>query len=104
MSKFSDRENMSQVIIYKQDNGVVAVVIPTAEALEQYTIDEIAKKDVPPPKTVFDVPTGNFEQDEETGEMVEVKGPRTVEYTYKIVDSTSLPDSPQEEWDFDLIN
>jgi hypothetical protein len=34
-------------IIYNQDNGVVAVIIPTPEALEQHTIMEIAIKDVP---------------------------------------------------------
>jgi hypothetical protein len=34
-------------IIYNQDNGIVAVIIPTPEALEQHTIMEIAIKDVP---------------------------------------------------------
>lgn len=34
-------------IIYLQDNGVVAVIIPTPEALAQYGIEAIAKKDVP---------------------------------------------------------
>jgi hypothetical protein len=34
-------------IIFNQDNGVVAVIIPTPEALEQHTIMEIAIKDVP---------------------------------------------------------
>jgi hypothetical protein len=34
-------------IIYNQDNGVVAVIIPTPEALEQYSIQAIAIKDVP---------------------------------------------------------
>jgi hypothetical protein len=34
-------------IIYNQDNGVVAVIIPTAEALEQHGIQAIAIKDVP---------------------------------------------------------
>jgi hypothetical protein len=34
-------------IIYNQDNGVVAVIIPTPEALEHHTIMEIAIKDVP---------------------------------------------------------
>jgi hypothetical protein len=34
-------------IIYNQDNGVVAVIIPTPEALEQHSIMEIAIKDVP---------------------------------------------------------
>lgn len=38
---------MSQVVIYKQDNGVVAVVYPTPEALARFGIDAIAKKDVP---------------------------------------------------------
>jgi hypothetical protein len=34
-------------IIYNQDNGVVAVIIPTPEALEQHGIQAIAQKDVP---------------------------------------------------------
>jgi len=34
-------------IIYNQDNGVVAVIIPTPEALEQHSIEAIAIKDVP---------------------------------------------------------
>lgn len=38
---------MAQVIIYKQDNGGVAVVVPTPEALEQIGIQAIASKDVP---------------------------------------------------------
>jgi hypothetical protein len=36
-----------QVIIYKQDNGVLAVIRPTVEALELYGIEAIAAKDVP---------------------------------------------------------
>ncbi|MCA6392162.1 MAG: hypothetical protein IM607_12310 [Cytophagales bacterium] len=38
---------MSQVIIYTQDNGVVAVVYPAPEALALYGIEAIAQKDVP---------------------------------------------------------
>jgi hypothetical protein len=34
-------------IIYNQDNGVVAIIIPTPEALEQHGIQAIAIKDVP---------------------------------------------------------
>jgi hypothetical protein len=34
-------------IIYLQDNGSVAVIIPTPDALDQYGIEAIAKKDVP---------------------------------------------------------
>lgn len=53
---------MSQVILYKQDNGVAAIVRPTEEALARYGIDAIAQKDVPagkPYKIVdaSDVPT-----------------------------------------------
>jgi hypothetical protein len=38
---------MKPVIIYKQDNGVVAVIHPTEEALALYGIEAIAQKDVP---------------------------------------------------------
>ena len=38
---------MTQVIIYNQDNGVTAVIIPTPEALERHGIQAIAIKDVP---------------------------------------------------------
>ena len=36
-----------KVIIYKQDNGIVAIIRPTEEALQKYGIDAIALKDVP---------------------------------------------------------
>ena len=53
---------MNQVIIYKQDNGVVAILRPTAEALALYGIEAIAAKDVPAGKPykiigAADVPT-----------------------------------------------
>lgn len=38
---------MSQVIIYKQDNGVLSVIHPTPEALSDLGINAIAQKDVP---------------------------------------------------------
>ena len=38
---------MNQVIIYKQDNGVVAIVRPTEDAIALYGIEAIAQKDVP---------------------------------------------------------
>jgi len=38
---------MNKVIIYKQDNGVIAIVRPTLPALGQYGIHAIALKDVP---------------------------------------------------------
>ena len=37
---------MSQVIIYKNDNGI-SVIHPTQEAIELYGIEAIAAKDVP---------------------------------------------------------
>lgn len=57
------------VIIYKQDNGIPAVIIPTPEALSRYSIEQIARKDVPHGKA------------------------------YAIVDQSELPaDVPQEAW------
>jgi len=59
---------MTQVIIYNQDNGIPAVVMPTQEALNTYTIQEIAVKDVPSKKR------------------------------FGIVNVSELPDTPQEVW------
>tara|TARA_B100000085_G_scaffold13080_1_gene11275 strand:+ start:104 stop:376 length:273 start_codon:yes stop_codon:yes gene_type:complete len=36
-----------KVIIYKQDNGSVAVVYPNQTVVDKYGIDALAKKDVP---------------------------------------------------------
>lgn len=60
---------MTQCIIYKQDNGVLAVVIPAPECLETQSIMAIAIKDVPAGKP------------------------------FKIIDVSDLPlDIPQEAW------
>lgn len=82
---------MTQVIVYRQDNGVVAIIYPTQEAIDTLGIKAIAAKDVPSQKTVYDVPTGVFETDEETGETYEVMGPRLKPYPYKIIDVSELP-------------
>ena len=49
-------------IIYKTDEGGTAVIIPTDEALQSHTIQEIAEKDVPAGKpykivSVDDIPS-----------------------------------------------
>jgi hypothetical protein len=60
---------MTRVIIYNQDNGIPAVVMPTEEALQQHSIMAIAIKDVPAGKP------------------------------FKIIDVELLPqDVPQEVW------
>ena len=59
---------MTQVIIYNQDNGNVAVMVPTQEALDKYIIQAIEVKDVPAGKP------------------------------FAIVDSSMLPSEPQEAW------
>jgi len=60
---------MNQVIIFNQDNGIPAVVMPTEEALQQHGIMAIAIKDVPAGKP------------------------------FKIIDASDLPqDTPQEAW------
>jgi hypothetical protein len=38
---------MTKRIIYQNDDGGVAIIIPTSEVLEQHTIEEVALKDVP---------------------------------------------------------
>jgi hypothetical protein len=63
---------MTRVIIYKQDSGVPAFVIPTQEALDKYGIMAIAIKDVPAGKP------------------------------FKIIDASELPQGvPQEAWEID---
>jgi hypothetical protein len=59
---------MSQVIIYVQDNGIPAVIMPTQEALDAYGIMAIAVKDVPAGKP------------------------------FKVINASQLPDAPQETW------
>jgi hypothetical protein len=59
---------MPQVIIYNQDSGIPAVVMPTQEALDAHGIMAIAIKDVPAGKK------------------------------FKIVDAADLPTEPQEVW------
>jgi hypothetical protein len=63
---------MTQVIIYNQDNGIPAVVMPTQEALDAHGIMAIAIKDVPAGKK------------------------------FKIIDADQLPQNvPQETWRID---
>jgi hypothetical protein len=62
---------MHQVIIYNQDNGIPAVVIPTQEALDSHSIMAIAIKDVPAGKP------------------------------FKIINASDLPNTPQESWTVD---
>jgi hypothetical protein len=63
---------MTQVIIYNDDNGIPAVVMPTQEALDAHGIMAIAIKDVPAGKP------------------------------FKIIDASELPqDVPQEAWTVD---
>jgi hypothetical protein len=38
---------MDKKIIYKQENGMIAIITPSSSALELMSIDDIAKKDVP---------------------------------------------------------
>ena len=59
---------MKNRIIYRNDEGGVAVIIPTPDALELYGIESIARKDVPtgkPYKIVdaSEIPTDRSERD-----------------------------------------
>jgi hypothetical protein len=64
-------------IIYNQDNGVVAVIIPTPEALEQHGIQAIAIKDVPAGKPfkivdAADIPSDRSDRDAWTVDEVDL--------------------------------
>jgi hypothetical protein len=53
---------MNQRIVYKTDEGNVAVIIPSPNCLKEHTIEEIAAKDVPAGKPyeivdVADIPS-----------------------------------------------
>lgn len=53
---------MSQRIIYQTDDGGVAIIVPSPEALAQHSITAIAQKDVPAGKpykivSINDVPS-----------------------------------------------
>jgi hypothetical protein len=55
---------MAQAIIYKQDNGHIAAILPTPDALAKYGIEAIALKDVPAGKPFkiidqADIPAGS---------------------------------------------
>ena len=38
---------MNQRIIYKTEDGGVAIIVPSPECLQEHTVEEIAQKDVP---------------------------------------------------------
>ena len=38
---------MDKRIIYKKSDGTISIIIPTAEALNSMTVEQIARKDVP---------------------------------------------------------
>jgi hypothetical protein len=59
---------MSQFIIFNQDDGIPAVLMPTQEFVDQHGIQEVALKDVP-----YNKP-------------------------FKIVSAADLPNAPQEAW------
>lgn len=64
-------------IIYKTDNGVVAVIIPSPEALEQHGIQAIAIKDVPAGKPfkivdAADIPSDRSQRDAWTVDEAEL--------------------------------
>ena len=54
---------MTQRIIYPTDEGGVAIVIPSPEALETMTIEEIAAKDVPSGKPYKIIDTSDMPTD-----------------------------------------
>jgi hypothetical protein len=54
---------MDQRIIYPNDDGGVAILIPTPEYLETHTIEELAAKDVPEGKPFKIVDVSDIPED-----------------------------------------
>jgi len=54
---------MNKRIVYTQDDGIVAVITPTPEALETMTVEQIALKDVPTGKEYHIVEDSNIPSD-----------------------------------------
>lgn len=76
---------MTQVIIYKNDEGGVAVIHPTPEALATYGIEAIALKDVPAGKPfkiidAADLPTDRTYRDAWTVDETELTDGVGAEY------------------------
>lgn len=68
---------MDQVIIYRTDEGGVAIIRPTQEALSRYGIEAIAVKDVPEGKPykiipIIDVPVDRSLRDSWTVEEADL--------------------------------
>lgn len=60
---------MGQIAIFVQDNGIPAVVFPTPEALAVFSMQQIAVNSIPVGKP------------------------------FKIMESSELPEEPQETWE-----
>ena len=54
---------MTQRIIYQNDEGGIAIIVPSPEAVEQYGIEAIALKDVPAGKPFKIVDTADVPSD-----------------------------------------
>ncbi len=54
---------MTKRIIYQTNEGGVSVIVPSPEAIEQYSIEEIALKDVPAGKQFKIVDTTDVPSD-----------------------------------------
>ena len=54
---------MEKRIVYKNEDGTIAIIIPTAEWLETHTIEELAVKDVPDGKEYWIVDASEIPSD-----------------------------------------
>lgn len=54
---------MTKRIVYKNDDGGVSIIIPTQEVLQQYTVEQVALKDVPAGKPFKIVDTNTIPSD-----------------------------------------
>ena len=78
---------MNKRIIYTNEKGYTSIVVP-APHITDY--EALAKSTVPSPKTIWDVPTGTFDTDED-GDGYEVMESRVHVFDFEIVDVSAIP-------------
>lgn len=76
-----------QAIVYPNNEGGIAIILPAPNC--GLTLEEIARKDVPPIKRL--VPSGIMKIDPETGEEYEAEHEVAEPRPYRIIDAADIP-------------
>ena len=93
-------------IIYKNKDNSIGIITPTDEALSFATIEQIAEKDVPAPKTYPLEWTTYINEDSGEEEIDEITKYETYHTPYWIVDDSIIPTDRtfREAWRVDSLD